>query len=65
MPANNRKAGALHPAVKCAGVVESVERVDPVTFLVRLYCKGAVPEREAVSVQLIGDTIEICNTEAY
>jgi hypothetical protein len=62
---NNRKAGALHPAVKCTGVVESAERVDPTTFLVRVYCKGATPEREAVSVQLIDDTIHIRNTEAY
>jgi hypothetical protein len=60
---NNRKAGALHPAVKCTGIVESVERVDPTTFLVRLYCKGATPERDAVSVQLIGDTIHIFNVE--
>jgi hypothetical protein len=62
---SNRKAGATHPAVKCAGIVESVERVDPTTFLARVYCKGATPEREAVSVQLIGDTITIRNTEAY
>jgi hypothetical protein len=32
---------------------------------VRLYCKGATPERDAVSVQLIDGTIEIRNTEAY
>jgi hypothetical protein len=62
---NNRKAGATHPEVKRAGVVENVERVDPTTFLVLVYCKGATPERDTVSVQLIGDTISIRNTEAY
>jgi hypothetical protein len=60
-----RKAGALHPAVKCNEIIEGVERIDPTTFLVRLYCKGAVPERDAVSVQLVGETITIRNTEAY
>jgi hypothetical protein len=58
---NNRKAGALHPAVKCAGIVESAERVEPTTFLVRVYCRGATPERDTVAVQLIGDTITIFN----
>jgi hypothetical protein len=65
---NGRKAGATHPAFPCAEIiegVEGVERVDARTFLVRLFCKGATPERDAVSVQLIGDTIEIRNTEAY
>ena len=62
---SNRKAGATHPAVQCAGIVESAERVDPTTFLVRIYCQGATPERETVSVQLIDDTISIRNTEAY
>jgi hypothetical protein len=62
---SNRRAGALHPEVKCAGIVESAERVDPQTFLVRIYCKGATPERDTVSVQLIGDTITIRNTETY
>jgi hypothetical protein len=62
---NGRKAGATHPAVPCAETIEDVERVDRTTFLVRLYCKGATPEREAVSVQLIGDMISIRNTEAY
>jgi hypothetical protein len=61
----DRKAGATHPRVKCATVIEGVERVDPTTFLVRLYCKGATPEREAVSVKLVDDTITIRNTEAY
>jgi hypothetical protein len=32
---------------------------------VRVYCKGATPECDTVSVQLIGDTITIRNTEAY
>jgi hypothetical protein len=32
---SDRKAGATHPAVKCTGIVENVERVDPTTFLVR------------------------------
>jgi hypothetical protein len=62
---NGRKAGATHPAVPCAESIEGVERVDPTTFLVRLYCKGATPERDAVSVQLIDDTISIRNVEAY
>jgi hypothetical protein len=61
----DRKAGATHRAVQCAGIVESAERVDPTTFLVRIYCQGATPERETVSVQLIDDTISIRNTEAY
>ena len=55
---NGRKAGALHPAMPCAEIVESAERVDARTFLVRVYCKGATPERDAVSVQLIDDTIQ-------
>jgi hypothetical protein len=29
---SNRKAGTTHPAVKCAGIVESVERVDQQRF---------------------------------
>jgi hypothetical protein len=62
---NGRKAGATHPAVPCNETIEGIERVDPTTFLVRLYCKGATPERDAVSVQLVGDTISIRNTEAY
>jgi hypothetical protein len=62
---NGKKAGATHPAVKCAAIVEAAERIDPVTFLVRLYYKGATPERDTVSVQLIGDTITIRNVEAY
>jgi hypothetical protein len=60
---NNRKAGALHPAVKCAGIVETAERVDPRTFLVRVFCQGATPERETLSVQLIDGTIHIFNVE--
>jgi hypothetical protein len=60
-----RKAGATHPAVPCAETIECVERVDPTTFLVRLYCKGTTPEHDAVSVQLIDGVIHIRNTEAY
>jgi hypothetical protein len=62
---NGRKAGATHSARPCTEIIEGVERVDPATFLVRLFCKGATPERDAVSVQLIDDTITILNTEAY
>jgi hypothetical protein len=62
---NGRKAGIDHPAAPCAEIIEGVARVDPRTFLVRLYCEHATPQRSAVSVQLIGDTIEIRNTEAY
>jgi hypothetical protein len=43
-----RKAGATHPKVNCAETIESVERVDPTTFLVRLYCPSAT---HAVSVE--------------
>jgi hypothetical protein len=60
---NGRKAGATHPAIPCAETIEGVERVDPTTFLVRLYCPTAVPQRDAVSVQLIDDTIHIFNVE--
>jgi hypothetical protein len=60
---NGKKAGALHPAVPCNETVEAAERVDARTFLVRVYCKGATPERDAVSVQLIDDTIHIFNVE--
>jgi hypothetical protein len=62
---NGIKAGATHPAIPCNETIEGVERVDPTTFLVRVYCKGATLEPEAVSVQLIGDTITIRNTEAF
>jgi hypothetical protein len=62
---NGIKAGATHPAVPCAEIIEAVERIDPATFLVRLYCEKATPQRSAVSVQLVGDTITIRNTEAY
>jgi hypothetical protein len=60
---NDIKAGATHPAVKCAGIVESAERVDASTFLVRVYCKGATPERDTMSVQLMDDTIHIFNVK--
>jgi hypothetical protein len=60
-----RKAGAAHPAMPCAETIEGVERVDPTTFLVRLYCKGATPERDAVTVQLIDTVVHIRNVEAY
>ena len=60
-----RKAGVSHPAVPCAETIESVERVDPATFLVRLYCETATPKRGTISVQLIGDTITLRDVEAY
>jgi hypothetical protein len=48
---NGRKAGATHPAAPCAEIIEGVERVDPTTFLVRLYCPSATPAHDAVSVE--------------
>jgi hypothetical protein len=62
---NGKKAGVSHPAQPCNEIVEAAERVDAQTFLIRLYCPTATPQRSAVSVQLIGDTITIRNTEAY
>jgi hypothetical protein len=62
---NGIKAGATHPAIKCDETIEGVERVDPATFLVRLYCEHATPQARAVTVQLIDGTIHIFNVEAY
>jgi hypothetical protein len=58
-----RKAGATHPAFPCAEIIEGVERTSPTEFLVRLYCPTATPQRDAVSVQLIDNTIHIFNVE--
>jgi hypothetical protein len=62
---HGRKAGAFHAAVPCAETIEAIERIDPATFLVRLYCEHATPQRDAVTVQLIDGAIHIFNTEAF
>jgi hypothetical protein len=59
------KAGVTHPAIPCAETIEGVERVDPTTFLVRLYCERATPQHGAVTVQLVDGIIHIRDVEAY
>jgi hypothetical protein len=47
--------------------IQGVERVDPVTFLVRKFCKGGKPEYQTLVFQLVDDgdggTIRITNAE--
>jgi hypothetical protein len=47
--------------------IESVERVDPSTYLVHTYCKGGVPEKQGLVFQVIvdgdGGVIRVTNAE--